>query len=108
MPTNETKIALMSILEMASFRKMWDIMATAKGDVAIITVPIDRGRILNEYVIIKKPTLPRKHLKNKGSNISRVIPWNGEICFFTKKKNEKMKLQKFLTSVNSRIVTPTV
>ena len=48
MPTNETKIALMSILEMASFRKMWDIMATAKGDVAIITVPIDRGRILNE------------------------------------------------------------
>lgn len=73
-PKKEIMIAIMSMLDMASLKNKRDMTATAKGEQAMITVPIESGSTLNEYVISKKPMLPSTHLSVSGSHISRVIP----------------------------------
>lgn len=46
-PMNEITIAIMSMLDMVSLRNKRDITATAKGEQAMITVPIESGSTLN-------------------------------------------------------------
>ena len=74
MPEKETKMAIISILLTSSFKINEDRTATANGEVDMITVPIERGRILNTYVSNVYAIFPVMHLIARGSSISCVIP----------------------------------
>jgi hypothetical protein len=65
-PVNDAIIAIMFGRVISSARISRERIATANGEVEMITVPIDKGSLLNTYVRLMKARFPTIHRIAKG------------------------------------------